>query len=320
MCWGRNSYGQLGNDTRTDSKAMVSVVALSDAVEIEAGGDFSCARRRSGAVVCWGNNQNGQLGDGQGAKVGAWSTGPTAVAGLTDATDVGVGEAFACALRRGGTVVCWGAGEDGQIGSNAMRAFANPRRIPKIANVASLAVGAHHVCVAERSGQVSCWGRNAEGQLGDGNIASRTNPRPVQGIGDAKSLISGGRHTCALRGGGKVSCWGDNGEGQLGIGGETGDARTPKPVAGLNGMSKLVAGDQHSCALFSGSDLRCWGDNREGQVDQTMRPRRTPFKVAGVRGVVDVAAGHRHTCVLSGGKVYCWGLADRSALGPNPRR
>ena len=317
-CWGRNTYGQLGNDARDDSKAMVSVRGLSDAVEIEAGGDFSCARRKSGSVVCWGNNQDGQLGDGRGAKVGVWSTRPTAVLGLSDAMEIGVGESFACALRRNGAVVCWGEASNGQVGSGDARAFAKPRPVSELSNVTSLAVGGRHVCAAVGTGQVMCWGRNTEGQLGDGRTASRANARAVVGIGDAKSLVSGGRHTCARRGGDKLSCWGDGRQGQLGLGSGTEPQRSPRALAGLSGMKRFVAGDQHSCALMSDSDLRCWGDNEEGQIDSSKRSRPSPFKVAGVRGVVEVAAGHRHTCVLSRGKVYCWGLADRSALGPNP--
>ncbi|WP_165703712.1 RCC1 domain-containing protein [Enhygromyxa salina] len=318
MCWGRNTYGQLGNGSRDDSTAMVAVTGLADAVELVAGGDFSCARRRSGAVVCWGNNQDGQLGDGRGAKVGAWSTRPTAVAGLSDAIAFGAGEAFACALRRGGKVVCWGAGASGQVGAGGERAFALPQPVTGVAKVVSLGVGGQHVCAVEQSGRVMCWGRNTEGQLGDGGIASRVNARAVQGLADAKSIIAGGRHTCALRRQGELACWGEGRQGQLGVAGEVERERTPI-VTGVTGMKDIVAGGEHTCALFSASDMRCWGDNSDGQIDAGRRPKPTPAKVDGVRGVVDIAAGERHTCVVSGGKVYCWGLADRGALGPNPR-
>lgn len=80
----------------------------------------------------------------------------------------------------------------------------------------------------------------------------------------------------------------------------------------------MVAGDQHTCALVSAGDVRCWGDNADAQIDASRRPQPVPHKLAGVRGVVDVAAGRRHTCVISGEKVYCWGLAERGALGQNP--
>jgi len=175
------------------------VTGLSDAVQLIAGGDFSCARRKAGSVVCWGNNQDGQLGDGRGAKVGVWSTKPTAVAGLSDAKDIGAGDNFACALRRGGQVLCWGEGANGQVGAGADRAYPLPQTVTGLSSVTSLAVGGKHVCVAEGSGRVMCWGRNNEGQLGDGEMISRFAARPVKGLSDAHSLICGGRHCCARR-------------------------------------------------------------------------------------------------------------------------
>lgn len=317
-CWGRNTYGQLGNGSREDSTAMVAVTGLSDAVELAAGTDFTCARRKSGAVACWGNDQDGQLGDGLGAKVGVWSTRPSAVAGLSDATAIAAGDYFACALRRAGNVVCWGEGADGQVGAGGARAFPRPQAIAGVSEVVSLGAGGRHVCVAEHSGRVLCWGRNTEGQLGDGGNASRYAARPVQGLADAQAVVGGGRHTCASRRGGGLSCWGDGAQGQLGLPGHVDRQRTPKALSGLSGVRRMVAGDQHTCALVSAGDVRCWGDNADAQIDASRRPQPVPHKLAGVRGVVDVAAGRRHTCVISGEKVYCWGLAERGALGQNP--
>ena len=64
VCWGDNSYGQLGDGTTTASMSATTVAGISDAIEIDAGGSHSCARRQTGAIVCWGDNSYGQLGDG----------------------------------------------------------------------------------------------------------------------------------------------------------------------------------------------------------------------------------------------------------------
>ena len=127
------------------------------------------------------------------------------------------------------------------------------------------------------------------GQLGDGGTASRFAARPAKGISDAKSVVAGGRHTCAIRGDGTIACFGDGREGQLGFGAGTDRERVPKTLAGLRGVAKLVAGDQHTCALISAGDVRCWGDNGEAQIDSSRSPRPTPTKLTGVRGVVDLA-------------------------------
>jgi alpha-tubulin suppressor-like RCC1 family protein len=64
VCWGDNSYDQLGSVT---SSAMITTPAavsgLTDAIGITAGGLHTCARRASDAVVCWGYNSSYQLGN-----------------------------------------------------------------------------------------------------------------------------------------------------------------------------------------------------------------------------------------------------------------
>jgi alpha-tubulin suppressor-like RCC1 family protein len=62
-CWGSNSYGQIGNGTINASQPIATpVMDIGDAVEIEAGTFFGCARRATGSVWCWG--QGGAIGDG----------------------------------------------------------------------------------------------------------------------------------------------------------------------------------------------------------------------------------------------------------------
>lgn len=67
-CWGRNSSGQLGDDSTTSSVLPVNVNTQAFGNEaitsLAAGYDHVCAITTTGTVGCWGENQWGQLGDG----------------------------------------------------------------------------------------------------------------------------------------------------------------------------------------------------------------------------------------------------------------
>jgi hypothetical protein len=72
-CFGRANAGELGLDPSTadDTSGTAQVFytprpvpSLADAVAIYAGGETTCAVRRSGQLVCMGMNDHGQIGDG----------------------------------------------------------------------------------------------------------------------------------------------------------------------------------------------------------------------------------------------------------------
>ena len=66
-CWGRNTEGQLGNNSTTNSSVPVpvstsGVLAGKTIGAISAGAKHTCAVAE-GRAYCWGNNDNGKLGD-----------------------------------------------------------------------------------------------------------------------------------------------------------------------------------------------------------------------------------------------------------------
>jgi alpha-tubulin suppressor-like RCC1 family protein len=63
-CWGNNTYGQLGNNTKNISHTPVDVYGLGSGVgSVSAEVDFACAVTLDGGVKCWGRNNYGQLGN-----------------------------------------------------------------------------------------------------------------------------------------------------------------------------------------------------------------------------------------------------------------
>ena len=62
-CWGKNEYGQLGDNTTIDRTTPVSVSGISSASAISSGGYHACALLADNSIKCWGTNYYGQLGD-----------------------------------------------------------------------------------------------------------------------------------------------------------------------------------------------------------------------------------------------------------------
>jgi len=89
-------------------------------------------------------------------------------------------------------------------------------------------------------------------------------------------------------------------------------------MPGCCGPEMLAAGGYHTCVLLTLGGVRCWGDNREGQVgDGTNTNRLLAVDVTGLTsGVASVASGRWHSCaVLESGGIRCWGDNVYSQLG-----
>lgn len=118
-CWGRNNWGQLGDGSTTPQNTPVDVQSLVVEPGVTAAGEgHSCGLLISGALKCWGWNIHGQLGDGTTAN----SSTPVDVSDLapdteSEAVAIAAGHTHTCAVLDTGAVRCWGANDNGQLGS-----------------------------------------------------------------------------------------------------------------------------------------------------------------------------------------------------------
>jgi len=64
FCWGRNTYGQLGDGGTTDQTIPARVAGAHAFSSVRAFGSHTCGATVSGEAFCWGYNLDGQLGDG----------------------------------------------------------------------------------------------------------------------------------------------------------------------------------------------------------------------------------------------------------------
>jgi alpha-tubulin suppressor-like RCC1 family protein len=333
--------------------------ALTGIARVELGNRHSCALDGEGGVLCWGENSSGQVGAPANMGGMAALPAPTRVndaAGmpLRDVLQIAVGDAHACALLASGTVACWGRNDFGQLGSagdqtHLARLVTDQATGDALADVRAIAAGDIFNCALTDQGKLLCWGSNNFGQLGATGVGSfsagaqlfvdSTNAE-LDGI---EELALGGFHGCARLAGGRVRCWGSDDASQLGgplgAGGAGGDGAggapraspgphpDPVPVSNAAGGELTAAlglslGTRHSCALFDGGFVRCWGQNAsaelgDGTTVESIGARLVLRDEGGgeAAGAQALGLGNQHSCAAVDAEVYCWGSNLLGQLG-----
>mgnify|MGYP003594242919 CR=1 FL=1 len=193
-----------------------------------------CVALSTGSVACSGSHP---------------ASPPVLVEGIDSAVSVTVGSYHYCALKRDGTVWCWGQNEYGQTGiapedssqcpgmsfiyrENPAYPFhwcvPRPRQVPGLTDVAEVHANARTTCARKRDGTVWCWGYNGAGLVGDGLPTTEVCPSPPW---NPASLTPP-----------PVAC-----------------RRRPSRVAGLTDVISLAVGGVFGCALQSTGAIWCWG-------------------------------------------------------------
>lgn len=226
--WGRNNFGQLGDNSTTNRLTPVSVdtASLSDATQVAAGGFHSVALRanNSGKLKAWGKGGDGQLANNSSSDsllpaTMADSLGVT----FTGAAFVSAGINFTTLTTGSGRV--WSTGNDGrgQQGTGCSGSTTGFVKIGSFTGVSKALAGptAEHAVSLQTDTTARGWGRNEYGQVGNGSTSDQCSPATVvNGSGTAitgfTSVSGGGLHSLGLKSDGTAWSWGDNTFGQLG--------------------------------------------------------------------------------------------------------
>lgn len=251
LAWGSNTYGQLGDGSKTTSRIPVKVSGLTGVTAIAAGGEFSLALKSDGTVLAWGNNSKGQLGIGTTVS----SSTPVQVLMLDESTEEDL--------------------ED---------------TVP-LSGITAIVAGGSHALALKSDGTIYAWGYNEFGQLGDGTISTRKVADTVDKLQDGKyvpvtgatAIAAGLDHSVAIIDG-VVNAWGYNYYGQVGNGATLKSydpVKTPQAVIGLSGIEAIIATGHHCIAVDSSGTVWTWGRNTHGQLgDGTQVSRSTAKEIS----------------------------------------
>ncbi len=329
LCWGDNTFGQLGDGQVTDPNAPAGDVLALQRVLAEGGS--------AGPGSCTDLADDGSVVECQ--------AGPP----LTGVVSIAAGYSHTCALRIDGTVRCWGSNvaidggtfspsaSGGELGNGTTAAsavpvtvIAGPGQTAPLTGVRALSAATGYTCALMTDSSARCWG-NAPQAVGDAPIAVMADAgHPLTGI---LSISAGDRHACALVTGGSVVCWGRNIEDSLGDGGSEVDSAFPVAVLGAGGSAARLSGATalslghniaigqnaiaygHACVIDAASlpgSVHCWGVNDNSELGNGTSGGWLVDSAAGssdpLSGAMDLAAGNLFTCALiNDGSVHCWG-------------
>jgi alpha-tubulin suppressor-like RCC1 family protein len=299
-CLGYGFNGTLGDNSFSSSATAVMPIGFTTGTgSIAAGSDFTCGIV-SGSLKCWGQSNTGQVGDNN---IGIRAQ-PSSVVSLPASPPqmVAAGTLHACTVLTSGAVYCWGSNLSGAIGRDLSvgQYVLSPFAVPSLTSgVARITTGNFHTCVVTTGGGVKCWGDNSAGQLGNNTTNNTITPTDVTSLTSGVVGVQGGNNfTCARTTTGAVKCWGDNTYGQVGDGTNT-RRLVPTAVSGLaSSVAAIATGLHHACALLNTGDVKCWGENADGQLgDGSTTGRNVPTAVTGLGGrAVSISTGYRHTC------------------------
>lgn len=173
--WGRNSNGQLGDNTVTNKSIPGQTVTGGTNWKQVACGDYeTVALKTDGTLWAWGGNHYGNLGDNttvhrsSPVQTIAYSNTWKYISERAEAT---------VAIKTDGTLWCWGRNNNGQLGDGTVVHKSSPVQTIAFGNnwkQCSSAFG--NTAAVKTDGTLWCWGQNAYGALGDNTTTNRSSP------------------------------------------------------------------------------------------------------------------------------------------------
>ena len=215
--WGRNNFGQLGDNTATTKSTPDTTFAGgTNWKQVSASGGNHCAAiKTDGTLWTWGQGSDGRLGDNT---TTTKSTPVTTFAGGTNWKQVIASGGHCAAIKTDGTLWTWGTGSFGQLGDNDTTNKLTPvTTFAGGTNWKQVSGGDNYCAAIKIDGTLWTWGIGTSGQLGNNAATDRSTPvTTFAGGTNWKQVSAGNIHCAAIKTDGTLWTWGRGTYGRLG--------------------------------------------------------------------------------------------------------
>ena len=173
--WGRNNFGQLGDNTIASRSSPVQTIAGGTTwKQVSCGGFHTAAIKTDGSLWIWGLGTSGQLGDNT---IVSKSSPVQTIAGGTNWKQVSCGYYHTAAIKTDGTLWLCGINSVGQLGDNTVISKSSPVQTVIGGSTWKQASSGHsHSVAIKTDGTLWLWGSNYYGQLGDNTAVNKSSP------------------------------------------------------------------------------------------------------------------------------------------------
>lgn len=225
--------------------------------------------------------------------------------------------AQACGIEPTGELWCWGKNDFGQVGDGTTIERVGPVVVGSdVPGWGQVAIGGYRTCALSSEKRLYCWGALDESGAGADLVLVPTEHQAMANDW-TRIALNVGTGTCGVKDDGTLWCWGANASGELGDGTTTSRAVPTQEATQRTNWSKVVMGNQHTCATTDEGELYCWGTGPQLGLGAETHVALVPTQEAShATDWTDVAAGPFHTCALkTGGAISCWGHNEYGELG-----
>ena len=309
--WGKNNYGQIGDNSMTNKSTPVAVLGVTKTFcHISAGQFHSLGLDNNNKLWGWGDKRY----------LNYTIITPNSVYGNKTFCQIFCyNHSMGIDLR--GKVWSWGYNTWGQLGDNTSVNKSVPNAMAGVNKTfCKISAGENITLGIDFRGKAWGWGYSGQYQIGNGVAGVSCTPVVVGGVNKTFcSIENSQRHSLGLDLSGKAWGWGYNPSGQ--VGDNTAVIKsTPVAVLGVNKTFCQIktCGNFSSSALDFRGKVWCWGHNLYGQLGvNSLTLYSTPVAVLGV---------NKTFCKISGGaggfvaidlrgKSWAWGWNSHNELG-----